>query len=90
MSVPLLSTLAAANTDSCVQLGLGIMFGPVLSCVGSYFLRRRAVMIGICASGGALGAIVYPILLNNLFVSLGFAAAVRAGKHRRVRNEFMS
>ncbi|KAK4704271.1 hypothetical protein P7C70_g1930, partial [Phenoliferia sp. Uapishka_3] len=61
----------------CLGLGLGIMFGPVLSCVGTYFYRRRALMIGICASGGALGAIVFPILLNNFFVSHGFSATVR-------------
>lgn len=61
----------------CMGLGLGVMFGPVLSCVGTYFLKRRAFMIGICASGGALGAITFPILLNNFFVSHGFAASVR-------------
>ncbi|KAM0749457.1 MFS general substrate transporter [Meredithblackwellia eburnea MCA 4105] len=61
----------------CLGLGLGIMFTPVLSCVGSYFHRKRALMIGICASGGAVGAIFLPILLNTFFESHGFAASVR-------------
>ncbi|KAI5474738.1 MFS monocarboxylate transporter [Pseudohyphozyma bogoriensis] len=60
------------------QLGLGVMFGPCLSCVGTYFRRLRGITLGMSAAGAAAGAIVYPLLLDAIFPSQGFAAGVRA------------
>jgi hypothetical protein len=34
--------------------------------------------MSIAAAGSSVGAIVYPIMLNNLFQTLGYANAVRA------------
>jgi MFS family permease len=64
----------------CLGLALGLMFSPCLSCVGTYYKKRRSTAIGIVASGAAIGAIMFPILLNSLFASHGFAFAVRAGQ----------
>ncbi|ORY92799.1 major facilitator superfamily domain-containing protein [Leucosporidium creatinivorum] len=63
-------------------IGLGISMGlvyiPSVSVLNHYFLRRRALAMGIAMSGASLGGIVFPIMLNHLFASIGFAAAVRA------------
>ena len=59
-------------------IGMGMLFMPSLSIASHYFRRRRALAMGIVLSGGSLGAAIYPIMLNHLFASVGFAWAVRA------------
>ncbi|GAA5841041.1 hypothetical protein JCM11251_006792 [Rhodosporidiobolus azoricus] len=67
-----------ASFGICLGVALGIMFSPTLSCVGSYFSTRRTLMMGCTAGGAATGAVVFPITVNNLFVSHDFAYGVRA------------
>ncbi|GAA5874461.1 hypothetical protein JCM8547_007368 [Rhodosporidiobolus lusitaniae] len=59
-------------------LSLGLMFSPALSVLGTYFKRQRAFVVGIAASGTAIGAVVFPIMLGRVFESKGFAEGVRA------------
>ncbi|KAG2359030.1 major facilitator superfamily domain-containing protein [Suillus spraguei] len=64
-------------------LGLGIAFGlmyvPSLAVISHHFQRRRTLVMTLATAGSSLGAIVYPIMLNNLFNGpLGFANGVRA------------
>ncbi|EMD35761.1 hypothetical protein CERSUDRAFT_138483 [Gelatoporia subvermispora B] len=61
-------------------LGLGMVFTPSVSIPSHYFRRRRGVAVGIALSGSSLGAVIHPILLNNLFnkPSVGFAGGTRA------------
>ncbi|GAA5940769.1 hypothetical protein JCM3775_004893 [Rhodotorula graminis] len=59
-------------------LSLGLFFSPCLSILGTYFRRRRAFVVGIAASGTAIGAVVFPVLLGQMFEKKGFAWAVRA------------
>lgn len=58
-------------------IGNALIFTPALAIAGHWFKRKRAYVIGIIASGSALGGIVYPILLQRLISSLGFGWAVR-------------
>ncbi|TNY21265.1 major facilitator superfamily domain-containing protein [Rhodotorula diobovata] len=59
-------------------LSLGLFFSPCLSILGTYFRRRRAFVVGVAASGTAIGAVIFPVLLGQLFEKKGFAWAVRA------------
>lgn len=59
-------------------LGAGLMYVPSLAVLSHYFVRRRAMAMSIVATGAALGAVVHPIMLNNLFERIGFANTVRA------------
>jgi MFS family permease len=64
-------------------LGIGLAFGltyiPSLGIVGHYFQRRRALAMGIAASGSSIGGVIHPIMLNHLFYgSSGFHVGVRA------------
>ncbi|KAF7304225.1 MFS general substrate transporter [Mycena indigotica] len=61
-----------------VAVGAGIVYVPSVSVVSHYFQRRRALALTIVASGSSLGAVIHPILLNNLLKTRGFAVAVRA------------
>ncbi|KAL2824612.1 major facilitator superfamily domain-containing protein [Aspergillus cavernicola] len=47
-------------------MACGIIFTPVISCVGQYFTTRRAWAMGVVVSGAAMGGIVFPITLNRL------------------------
>ncbi|GAA5825469.1 hypothetical protein JCM11251_007000 [Rhodosporidiobolus azoricus] len=62
----------------CMGLSLGAMFSPCLSVLGTYFRRRRAFVVGIAASGTAIGAVVFPILLTREFERKGFGEGVRS------------
>ncbi|BGP41890.1 hypothetical protein JCM10449v2_005884 [Rhodotorula kratochvilovae] len=59
-------------------LALGSFFAPCLSILGTYFRRRRAFVVGVAASGTAIGAVIFPVLLGQLFEKKGFAWAIRA------------
>ncbi|KAJ7851028.1 major facilitator superfamily domain-containing protein [Mycena olivaceomarginata] len=60
-------------------LGAGTIYIPSLAIVSQYFQRRRALAMAIVASGSALGAVIHPIMLNNMIrTDLGFGNAVRA------------
>ncbi|KAM0749521.1 MFS general substrate transporter [Meredithblackwellia eburnea MCA 4105] len=61
----------------CLGVGLGILFSPNISCVGSYFLKKRSLVLGCVAAGAAAGATIFPILLNHLVPKIGFAGSVR-------------
>ncbi|KAJ7029328.1 major facilitator superfamily domain-containing protein [Mycena alexandri] len=59
-------------------LGTGMTYLPSLTVVSHYFQKCRALAMTIVSSGAGLGSVVHPIMLNNMFKSLGFATAVRA------------
>ncbi|KAG2070372.1 MFS general substrate transporter [Suillus decipiens] len=63
-------------------VGFGIAIGltcvPSIVVVSHYFQRRRAFAMGLVISGSAMGAVLYPIMLNNLINGrLGFANGLR-------------
>jgi len=54
------------------------MYLPALSIVSHYFNKRRALAIGVVQSGSSVGGVFFPVMLNNLFVSVGFRWTLRA------------
>ncbi|KWU42506.1 MFS general substrate transporter [Rhodotorula sp. JG-1b] len=59
-------------------LAAGIAFLPAASSVSHWFKRRRATALGFLATGSSIGGIVYPIMQNRMFQSVGFEWTVRA------------
>ncbi|KAG6871800.1 hypothetical protein C0995_016418 [Termitomyces sp. Mi166 len=59
-------------------LGGGLTYVPSVAVVSQYFTTKRALAMTIVASGASIGAIIHPIMLNNLFSKLGFGNTVRA------------
>ncbi|KAJ7596021.1 major facilitator superfamily domain-containing protein [Mycena floridula] len=83
--------LSLAKPDHYVQnflaqgcgmgIGMGLMFLPCLSLTSHYFRRRRSLAMGCVVAGSSVGAVLYPILLNNLFGKMtkhSFGSGVRA------------
>lgn len=46
-------------------------FYPCTSAVSHWFDRRRGLTIGIVVSGGSIGGIIWPIILNQFFLKIG-------------------
>lgn len=64
----------------CLGIAVGSIFGPCLSCIATYFLVRRSLVVGCATAGAGVGAVIFPIMLNKLFPVLGFAGTIRAGE----------
>ncbi|KAG2130760.1 major facilitator superfamily domain-containing protein [Suillus clintonianus] len=84
-----LFTLSFAKPDQYYQIlltqglgsgiALGLLYVPSLAVVSHYFRRKRTLVMTFATLGSSLGAIVHPIMLNNLLNGhLGFANGVRA------------
>ncbi|KAJ7066199.1 major facilitator superfamily domain-containing protein [Mycena amicta] len=66
-------------------IGLGFAYVPSIAIVSHYFHRRRSLAMTLTQAGIPLGALVYPILLNNILPipraigghRLSFATATR-------------
>lgn len=66
----ILSSIAAG-------FGLAFTFGTCIGVLGHYFRRRRAFCLGIGFSGGAIGGIIFPIIMRSLFSKIGFKWTIK-------------
>ncbi|RDK38383.1 putative MFS transporter [Aspergillus phoenicis ATCC 13157] len=58
-------------------LGAGGVFTTASVCVGQWFIRRRALAMGIATCGASLGGVVFPLFLEKVIKIVGFHGAVR-------------
>jgi MFS family permease len=59
-------------------LGTSLIFTPAFAAVSHFFFAKRGMATGIAAAGGSLGGVIFPLALQQLFPSVGFAWATRA------------
>ena len=62
----------------CMGLGAGLLYIPSLAMVGVWFSRKRAVAMGICMSGIAVGGVIDIIMFDKLVHTAGFPWTIRA------------
>jgi MFS family permease len=60
-----------------VGVGTSFLMNCCISSVSHYFLKRRGTALGVCSLGGAIGGVVWPLLLRELYPRLGFEWAMR-------------
>ncbi|KAL4077033.1 major facilitator superfamily domain-containing protein [Scleroderma yunnanense] len=58
-------------------IALGLMYVPSMAVLSHYFHRRRTLAMILATSGSPIGAIIHPIMLNNLIKKIGFVNGVR-------------
>ncbi|PPJ60930.1 hypothetical protein CBER1_06192 [Cercospora berteroae] len=58
-------------------LGNAFIFTPAVSSVGHWFYKGRGNATGIATCGGALGGVIFPLMLQALFPKVGWAWATR-------------
>lgn len=61
----------------CGGLGTSLVFTPAIAAVGHFFFQKRGIATGIAASGGAIGGIIVPLVLQILIGKIGFGWATR-------------
>lgn len=58
-------------------LGCSLLFTPSFAAPGHFFMRRRGLATGFAATGGSVGGIVFPLMLETLFPRLGWGWSIR-------------
>lgn len=58
-------------------LGTALIFTPTIAAVGHFFYEKRGNATGVAAMGGAIGGIVFPLMLQDLFPKVGWGWATR-------------
>lgn len=61
----------------CTGIGLGLAFMPAVATVSSYFKKNRGLALSVAASGSAVGALIFPSIVQYLIPQVGFPWAVR-------------
>lgn len=58
-------------------IGGGALFISATGILPTYFSSKRALAMGIAASGSSLGGIIYPLIITNVQPVLGFGWSMR-------------
>lgn len=61
----------------CLGIGFGLVFIPTLALVSTYFLKKRSTALGISVTGTATGGLIFPVIAQQLFPTIGFGWGVR-------------
>lgn len=48
-------------------IGSSLLFTPAISAVGHFFSAKRGIATGIAATGGSVGGVIFPLILQDLF-----------------------
>ncbi|AEO65115.1 uncharacterized protein THITE_2111773 [Thermothielavioides terrestris NRRL 8126] len=60
------------------SLGSAFLFTPAIAAVGHFFKDRRGFATGVATTACSASAVVFPFILQALFVRVGWAWAMRA------------
>lgn len=55
----------------CTGLGMGIMYMPAVTVVGTYFAKKRTMVLAISAAGGGTGSVVFPAIVQYFTPQVG-------------------
>jgi MFS family permease len=65
---------AAAQGILIGLFGSATVFGPLLADTSRFFMRRRGLAVGICASGNYLAGTVWPPIIQHFIETVGWRA----------------
>lgn len=58
-------------------LSCTLVFTPSVTIIGHWFYKRRGLATGICASGGAAGGVIFPLVLIKIMPKIGYGWSIR-------------
>ncbi|KAI1114045.1 major facilitator superfamily domain-containing protein [Nemania sp. NC0429] len=59
-------------------IGSSLLFTPCTAAVGHFFRARRGLASGVTSTGGGVGGVVFPLMLQALYARVGWGWAMRA------------
>lgn len=62
----------------CMGLGNGLLFTPCMAVTSTYFVRKKALAIGIVSAGAVTGGLIFPSMVRQLLPRVGFPWTIRA------------
>lgn len=57
-------------------LGTCLIFTPSIASVGHFFMARRGYATGVATTGGSIGGILFPLILQAMIPPLGFRNSI--------------
>lgn len=61
----------------CSAIGASMIFGPGMTCLQTWFFKKRGMAIGLAAAGSSLGGVIFPIIVSRMISETGFPWAMR-------------
>lgn len=61
----------------CSAIGASMLFGPGMTCVTTWFFKKRGMAMGLTAAGSSLGGVIFPIVVSRMVPRTGFPWAMR-------------
>ncbi|KAK3216925.1 hypothetical protein GRF29_1g1396211 [Pseudopithomyces chartarum] len=61
----------------CSPLGLNCIFNAAVSCLPTWFLKKRGLAYGVTAAGSGLGGVLFPIMASHFIPRIGYAWTMR-------------
>ncbi|ORY02732.1 putative monocarboxylate permease [Clohesyomyces aquaticus] len=61
----------------CTGLGMGALYMPAVTVINSYWKERKAMALGLAASGSGTGSILFPLVVQHLQPTIRFPRAVQ-------------
>jgi len=55
----------------CTGIGMGVMYLPAVTVVGTYFARKKTMALAIAAAGSGTGSVVFPAVVQYLIPQVG-------------------
>ncbi|KAK4181243.1 putative transporter [Triangularia setosa] len=59
-------------------LGSALLFTPAVAAIGHFFKERRGLATGVATTAGSVSAVVFPYIVQELFVKVGWPWTMRA------------
>ena len=63
-----------AIAQGLIGIGSAATFGPLISDISHWFLRRRGIAVAICASGNYLAGTIWPPVVQHFIATAGWRA----------------
>jgi MFS family permease len=61
----------------CSGIGTAMLLYPAVSCVASWFHKKRATALGAASAGAGIGGVLYPIIVREGLQNIGFGWTMR-------------
>lgn len=58
-------------------LSCTLVFTPSITVIGHWFYAKRGFATGVCASGGAVGGVAFPLILIRIMPKIGYGWSIR-------------